>query len=243
MKFFFMLCAFSLVLSPLFAAITVESISGEALFSDGGTYRPLQKGQQLKEGVRISTGAQSRVVLNMDGHTLTIHPLSFVKVFKNIIKKDESTNSIGLKYGSLNAKVKKIAQVRTNFLISTPVATSSVRGTEQKVSFGPAFGMKIVVPEGKVVVISNGENKKISGKLVFSKKNGEPRGDNLAGNLKGKFISFLTSGNLTSEEKDLLHLYGDQLIDSGQTPLDILDNAGGAGKASVNLIWNVKLME
>ncbi|MEW6525834.1 MAG: FecR domain-containing protein [Spirochaetota bacterium] len=228
------------VAGPLFAAITVVSVKGEALYSDGGAFKPLQKGMQLKEGTKIQTGAKSQAVLDIDGHIVTIKSLTLIKVYKNIAKKDESTNSLGLKYGSINAKVKKLPQVKTSFLITTPVATSSVRGTEQNTSFGPGFGMQVTVPEGELNVQSNGENKKVGGNLEYSKGGDDPRSGDLTGNMQNNYIGKTAPDNLTDEEKDMMGKYGDQLVDSTQTPADVLDNVGGASSINVNLIWNVQ---
>ncbi|NMB64637.1 MAG: hypothetical protein GYA16_07180 [Spirochaetes bacterium] len=74
--------------SPLFAAITVVSVKGDALYSDGGAFKPLQKGMQLKEGTKIQTGAKSQAVLDIDGHIVTIKSFTLIKVYKNIAKKD-----------------------------------------------------------------------------------------------------------------------------------------------------------
>ncbi|MDH7555085.1 MAG: FecR domain-containing protein [Spirochaetota bacterium] len=226
--------------SPLFAAITVVSVKGDALYSDGGAFKPLQKGMQLKEGTKIQTGAKSQAVLDIDGHIVTIKSFTLIKVYKNIAKKDESTNSLGLAYGSINAKVKKLPQVKTSFLITTPVATSSVRGTEQNTSFGPGFGMQVTVPEGELNVQSNGENKKVGGNLEYSKGTDDPRSGDLTQGMQNTYIGQMAPGNLTPEEKDMLNQYGDQLVDSTQTPADVLDNTGGAATVNVNLIWNVQ---
>ncbi|MGQ9842896.1 MAG: FecR family protein [Spirochaetota bacterium] len=228
-----------LLAHPVFAAITVVSVKGDVLYSTKAAFAPLQKGMQLNEGTKIQTGPQSKAVLDIDGNILTIKPLTLIKVYKNTATKGESINSIGLSYGSVNAKVKKLPQVKTSFLITTPVATSSVRGTEQDTSFGPGFGMQVTVPEGELVVQSNGENKKVSGNLEYSKGTNDPRGSDITQGMKNSFIGNLASDNLTNEEKDTLGVYGDQLVDSTQTPVDMLDNIGGDVTIKVNLIWNV----
>lgn len=236
---FVIILALLVTASPLFAAITVVSVKGDALYSDGGAFKPLQKGMQLKEGTKIQTGAKSKVMLDIDGHIVTIKSFTLIKVYKNIAKKDESTNSLGLAYGSINAKVKKLPKVKTSFLITTPVATSSVRGTEQNTSFGPGFGMQVTVPEGELNVQSNGENKNVGGNLEYSKGSDEPRSDDLTQGMQNTYIGQMTPDNLTDEEKDLMGKYGDQLVDSTQTPADVLDNTGGAAMVNMNLIWNV----
>ncbi len=231
------MAALILATHPLFAAITVVSVKGEALYSDGGAYKPLQKGMQLKEGTKVQTGAKSQAVLDIDGHIVTLKALTLIKVYKNIAKKDESTNSLGLAYGNVNAKVKRLPQVKTSFLITTPVATSSVRGTEQNTSFGPGFGMQVTVPEGQLIVQSDGENKKVSGNLEYSKGSDDPRGGDLTQGMQNSYIGQIAPGNLTPEEGGMLSQYGDQLVDSTQTPADILDKTGGNASVGINLTW------
>ncbi|MGB4269349.1 MAG: FecR domain-containing protein [Spirochaetota bacterium] len=226
------------IASPLFAAITVVSVKGDAVYSDGGAFKPLQKGMQLKEGTKIQTGAKSQAVLDIDGHIVTVKQLTLIKVYKNIAKKEESTNSIGLAYGSVNAKVKRLPQVKTSFLITTPVATSSVRGTEQDTSYGPGFGMQVSVPEGELLVQSNGENKKIGGDLEYSKGADDPRGEDVTNNMQNNFIGQMSPDNLTPEEKEMMGKYGDQVVDSTQTPADVVDNTGGNTMVDVNLDWS-----
>ncbi len=229
-------CMFAI--TPLYAAITVVQVKGDVVYSSGGAFKPLQKGQQLTEGTKIQTGAKSKAVLDIDGHLVTIKPLTLIKVYKNIANKDKSTNQIGLAYGSVNAKVKKLPKVKTSFYITTPVATSSVRGTEQNTSFGPGFGMKVEVPEGELLVQSDGENKKVGGDLNYQKGNDDPRGDDLTKNMQNTYIGNMAPNNLTDEEDDTINQYGDQLVDSNQTPADILDNTGGDVTIDLNLIWN-----
>jgi hypothetical protein len=55
--------------------------------------------------------------------------------------------------------------------------------------------------------------------------------------MQNSFIGRLNPDNLTDEERDMLNQYGDQLVDSTQTPADILDNTGGNATVDMNLLW------
>jgi len=124
-------------LSEGFAAISVVSVQGSAAFKDKDQWKPLREKQTLAEGARISTGVRSSVVLSIDDATVTVKQMSMVRVNKNLTTQDESATNLGLKYGSVSARVSKIKKLRTVFNVSTPVATSSVRGTWEDVSYGP----------------------------------------------------------------------------------------------------------
>jgi len=85
--------------------------------------------------------------------------------------------------------------------------------------------------------MSNGENRNVRGGLGYNKKEGDPRSDNVSNPMQNSFIGRLNPNNLTDEERDMLNLYGDQLVDSTQTPADILDNTEGNTMLYMNLIW------
>jgi hypothetical protein len=126
-------------LTTVNAAVLVVSTRGEAAYRDGAAWKPLAKGQTIKEGTMVMTGVNSQAVLNIDDNLLTVKPLTTIKVLKNSFTKSSSDNVIGLKNGSVNARVKRIGTLKTRFNIVTPVATSSVRGTDETVSHGPGL--------------------------------------------------------------------------------------------------------
>jgi len=70
-------------LSTANAAVLVVSTRGEAAYRDGAAWKPLAKGQTIKEGTMVMTGVNSQAVLNIDDNLLTIKPLTTIKVLKN----------------------------------------------------------------------------------------------------------------------------------------------------------------
>lgn len=179
------------------ADVTVVNIKGKAQFKAGNQWAFLAPGMRLAKGAKISTGANSDVVLNVNGDTIVIRQLSLIKIDENILNAKESNTTIGLKRGGINAKIARDRKVKTSFKVSTPVATSSVRGTQEEISFGPGFGMKILVIEGEIGAEGkNGSSNVVKGKLVY--KHGSHKGgpDFIASNLKdgstGKSPSYLT---------------------------------------------------
>lgn len=221
---------------PLFATITVESVNGKAAWKDAGQWRPLAANQNIAVGTKISTGAGSSVVLNVDDSKVTIRQLSMVRVNANIADAQGTSTNLGLKYGSVNAKVKKIKALRTNFKISTPIATSSVRGTEEEVSFGPQSGMIIQVLQGAIGAEGGlGLQNIIKGDLKFQLKTDSARPEFLLTDRQGNTLVRLFADRMTDNEKRQLERFGLDTINSPgrfRTPLDVV-----RAKAVFKLTW------
>jgi hypothetical protein len=232
-KYFIMILTVSLLFFVSFAysEITVVSTKGDAAYMSGGKWSALSKGQKLQEGAKISTGAKSSVVLKIDGTTLTINQLTTIKL--------SSKDNIGLKYGSVRAKVKQIGAVRTKFRITTPVATSSVRGTEEIVSYGPKAGMVIMVIEGSVEGSNDkGVGNRISGRNVFHLKPDNARSDSLLSNIKDGATVRIFADNVTSDEKKADLFFRNQLADGGQTLIPgRIPSIRGNGTVSMIVYW------
>ena len=139
----------------LFARITVVSTHGEAAYRDEktGKWVQLQAGVELKEGVRISTGLNANLVLNISGNRVTVGPLSMMMVQENQLISGTQATQINMRRGEMVADVTKGEKIRTVFKVSTPVVTSAVRGTTQKVETGPT-GTTVQVTDGSVRVDS-----------------------------------------------------------------------------------------
>lgn len=229
---FIILC----MLMPAFAVITVEQITGKAAYKDGQQWKPLAVNQKLEVGTKVSTGSGSSVVLNIDGSKVTIRQFSMVRINHNMADSEKSETNLGLKYGVINAKVKKIGAIRTQFKISTPVATSSVRGTEEEVSFGPQSGMIVKVLEGAVGTENgNGISNMIKGKLVFQLKTDQARPEFLLSDRMGNTLVRLYLDSMTDKEQSMLEQFG---FDTGANPgkfVTPLDQA--KAKAVFRLVW------
>ncbi len=131
-----------------FAEIRVVSVKGTASYKAGGQWVPLAAGAALAVGTKVSTGVRSTAVLKINRHTLTVQPLTIMKISTSVETDKSSTTNIGLRRGSVRAKVDENARIKTVFKVSTPVATSSVRGCEKTVKSGPMMGMTIVTHRG-----------------------------------------------------------------------------------------------
>ncbi|MBN2038519.1 MAG: FecR domain-containing protein [Spirochaetes bacterium] len=227
-----------------FAKIVVQSSKGDAAFKKDRNWVPLKKGMTLSEGTKISTGVRSWAVLDIDGDTVKINQLTMMKVFRNRPTPVEKNTHLALKHGSLKARIQKIGKLKTSFRISTPVATSSVRGTEELVSYGARSGMTIEVLEGIVEGRNiQGSIRRISGKSVFRQGPNDSKPKNLLFSLKDQSLPSLFDPNTTDDEKNAHEYSGFDLVNDSENPADIVENASDfTPESTVNLevTWEEK---
>jgi hypothetical protein len=198
-KFLFMFSAIAVVCLAwsvsAYSAILVVSAKGEASMFEGGQWKSLSKGQTLSEGAKISTGINSIVVLNIDGNVVTVKPMTSIKIYKNMANESSRETYIGLTHGAVQAKVNKLEKVKTKFNITTPVATSSVRGTEELVSYGPVEGMKIEVLEGIIDAFNRETQNSVTGRQVFHLLGDSARPGSVNGDTRNSWMVDIFAGN------------------------------------------------
>jgi hypothetical protein len=203
----------------LSAKIVVDSIKGEAAYKKGNQWLPLTKGQIVQEGTKISTGVKSWAVLNIDGDTLRIQQLTIMEIYTNQITSNDKNTHVGLKQGSLKARVTKIGTLKTSFKISTPVATSSVRGTDEDNKYGFRSGNLIHVPSGLLEVEDrNGGSYLVEGNSTFHIAPNDPRPHNMLFNEKRKSLVTIIDPNSTDDEKNSLEFSGLDNFTKGNNP-------------------------
>ena len=220
------------------AAILVVSVKGEAAYQAGAQWKPLAKGQTITEGTRISTGVNSLAVLNIDGSMVTVKPMTSIRIYRNMADSASRETSLGLQYGAVKAKIDKTAKVRTRFNITTPVATSSVRGTEELVSYGASRGMTVKVLEGVIGAFNReGVSNTVSGRQTFSLRSGESRSGDLLRDVKLSALVDVIAGAVTSDEAAFSALSAGETIDgvSGDT----IPGTTGAG-VNITIDWPVE---
>ncbi|HRZ26516.1 MAG TPA: FecR domain-containing protein [Spirochaetota bacterium] len=230
--------SFALISIDASARIVVEKVKGSVAFKAGNQWQPLTEGMALNEGAKISTGVNSTAVIKMDSHTVTINPLTMIKIYENSMTARTSDNRIGLRRGTIRAQVSKDKRIKTVFKVSTPVATSSVRGTEEIISYGPSSGMKIYMIEGVAEGQSNnGNSSTLRGGLVFQQKPGGAAIENPMGAIKGNALAQIGDKNLSADEKKILDFLG---IDESQLPGGVLDRLSAlmGTNSLVNVIIN-----
>jgi len=221
--------------AAVMADITVVSVKGTAAYSVGDKWVPMEVGVKIKEGSKVSTGIKSIVVLKLANSTVTVEPLSMMKIYGDKITKDSSDTRIALRRGALKAEVNKMHEVKTVFKVATPVATSSVRGTVQYVSAGP-YGTSFATSSGSIAVVSKrGDTRIISGDLQYTQKSAGSSPDDI---VKDRGV-VVTDVNLTDDERTSNKLVGRDTPDglSGSSGF-VSSNVRPSGAVRMKIKWD-----
>jgi hypothetical protein len=225
--------------SSLYAKITVESTKGDVAYKKGKQWVPVTKGLTLEEGTKISTGMKSWAVINIENSSVRVEQLTMMKIFQNKLTADSQDTHIGLKHGSLKARVNRIGTLKTSFKITTPVATSSVRGTFEVVSYGPKSGMVIQVLEGTVQGGNRrGVSNSVRGNSVFRLGANNPRPQNLLSDSSSGSILQIFDPNITDDERNSLEFSGGDTTDlTGGQGGNLIPSTGGTASVNLNIQW------
>lgn len=140
--------------TPLFADVTVKAVKGTAGVMAAKKLTPVRVGMKLADDATVVTGANSEVTLIINNGTITLKSLTTARMGNVTKTPTTSTAAVALRSGTVVSEVKQITGLKTSFTVTTPVGTSSVRGTSHSVSFSPARGMEIAVSSGVVSVAS-----------------------------------------------------------------------------------------
>ena len=197
-----------------YAEITVIKVQGNASYRDGRNWIPLKENLVLPEGVKISTGTNSyaEIKLNSINHTVKIKPLTVIQVFSKETATDTNTH-IGLKRGGITAKVPRDSNIKTIFKVSSPIATSSVRGTEEDISYGPDTGMIVRVLSGIIEGTNRlGRVNFISGRQVFVQQFNTAQALNILRDLNNQYLITIFGNGLTQDELSANQFFGDELL-------------------------------
>ena len=218
------------------ADATVVSVKGTAAYSVGEKWVPLEVGVKIKQGSKISTGIKSIVVLKLANSTVTVQPLSMMKIYEDKITQDSSDTRIALRRGALKAEVNRMHEVKTVFKVATPVATSSVRGTVQNVATGP-YGTTFKASDGSISVESKkGDVRIIKGELQYSQKTSGSSPEDI---VKDRGV-LITDANLPDEEREGYKLVGDDSPDGVSGVGDFISGviSGAESTVEINLGWD-----
>jgi|GEM_PF-1732637 len=137
-----------------FAEVTATAVKGTVGAMVARKMQPVAAGMKLPDDATIVTGANSEVTLAINNGTLTLKSLTTAKLGGISMTATSSTAAVALKTGTVVSEVKQLQGLKTSFTVTTPVGTSSVRGTTHTVSYGPERGMSVSVASGVVAVSS-----------------------------------------------------------------------------------------
>jgi len=147
--------ALLLLCSPLFADVTVKAVKGTVGVMEARKLTPVSVGMKLKDDAMVVTGANSEVTMQVNNGIITLKSLTTARLSGVKVTPTSSTAAIALRGGTVVSEVKQITGLKTSFTVTTPVGTSSVRGTTHTISYSPSRGMEVAVASGVVAVASN----------------------------------------------------------------------------------------
>lgn len=120
-------------LSAIFAAeqsVLIKTFAGKVEYRSGSdAWKPVAEGMKLPFGSTISTGFDSRAVLEIDTATLSVAPLTRMAIKDLVEKNGVVSTGVYLQVGKIKTQVKKVEGIQNDFVIKSPVTTASVRGT------------------------------------------------------------------------------------------------------------------
>lgn len=108
----------------------IQEISGKVeIKSPQLGWLPAREGTTVSLGSIISTGFNSRAVLDLGRSVLRVNPLTRLRIEELIEREGTVTTDLFLRVGKVNAEVKSTSGVTQNFKLRSPVSTAAVRGT------------------------------------------------------------------------------------------------------------------
>ncbi len=125
------LIAVLLVVSiPVFALEgVVVSSTGKVEVQTATGWAPLKIGDEIQSGRVISTGFRSQAIIQVAGSSIVINQLSRLTLEQLTETNEAHESEVFIDLGSISADVQTSQNKRVGFVVNTPVATASVRGT------------------------------------------------------------------------------------------------------------------
>ncbi len=116
---------------PMFALTgTVVSVLGKVEVQSDSGWTPLKSGDSVQSGKVISTGFRSQAIIQIAGSSVIVNQLSRLTLEQLTETDDTHSSEVFIDLGSISADVQASQNKRVGFVVNTPVATSSVRGTQ-----------------------------------------------------------------------------------------------------------------
>lgn len=156
------------------AIISTVAGNADVVRADGETI-PARVGIVIKKGDAISTGYESTTMLDFGYATLTVSPSTHLKIDEYTNQDNIAKTQLYMRVGTIQAKVKQVPAIRSDFSVSTPSANAGIRGSEMQVSYdettkettvialedkayvkGTADAGELEVPEKKQVTVDAG---------------------------------------------------------------------------------------
>lgn len=107
----------------------VVSAEGKVERLENNTWVPIKVGDVIKKGTVVQTGFKSTMVLAVHESMVTVSPLSRMTVEQFTEQEEKDSTSLFVSTGTVTSDVRKRENRKVGFVVRSPVATASVRGT------------------------------------------------------------------------------------------------------------------
>ncbi len=193
--------------TELFAVdAVVRRIDGKVeIRPENGSWTAAETGQRISRNTFISTGFNSKAILELGGTTLEVRALTRMQL-ERIVETNESVDTdLFLEVGKVKAEVQSTEGLRNNFKLRSPVSTAAVRGTTFVFD-----GYTLWVTEGTVVFRNRiGQPRQVSAGQESTTDGFSPPSDSQFALLNDQF-EVVT--NLSGEDENLV-TDSDQLLE------------------------------
>ncbi len=207
-KTFFIVALLCIIAVPAFSLDgTVVSVSGKVELQTPSGWTSLKAGDTVSSGLVISTGFRSQAVIQVAGSNIIVSQLSRLTLEQLSETNDAHETEVSLDLGSIRADVKRAQNKRVGFVVNTPVATASVRGTELEVALNSLRVLQGIVDyegaKGNRVSVSAGNSSNVNQRGSASKPVTNKLNDALGTNSdsEGFIQASIASLNAISETK------------------------------------------
>ncbi|GHV69156.1 iron dicitrate transporter FecR [Spirochaetia bacterium] len=128
-------------------------------------FTPAKAGDEVPGKAIIATGFKSTAVIAVGNSLITIRPITRLSLEELVQSQNTETIDMQLQTGRIRVEVKPPAGTKSNFTVSSPMATASVRGTEFEFDM-----LNVSVSEGTVeyngarggsVLVDGGNNSRV----------------------------------------------------------------------------------
>ena len=125
----------------------IQEIAGtvEIQLPGSAVWESAVQGQSITGDTFISTGFRSYAIISIGNSSINLRPLTRLSIAELSTRSGTETINVGLQAGRIRADVHPPAGTRTSFVVVTPPATASVRGTVFEVEI---YSLKVM--EGAV---------------------------------------------------------------------------------------------
>ena len=136
--------------------VILKDFEGEVEVKQAGKdWAGARLGMELTAGDFVATSFASSAMLALpDGSTVQLEEITQIKMENLYTEEGAIRTNIRLRTGGLNANINRFPKVESDFKVTTPASTISVRGTEEAITTLDGFGTEVKVITGSVNVVN-----------------------------------------------------------------------------------------